>query len=342
MSKHNAAEWWHELDTEGEEPQIAHRPAPVHPRIHKTMPKAEQAVALLAQADGGMGNFDFTYQATRHERQWISESLGGFYEQRWIDDVLRLVKGGKEATVYLCEASANLDVPLVAGKVYRPRKFRNLKKDYLYREGREELDEGGHRIYDDRVLKAIRKRTGYGKEVMHKSWLEHEYATLQKLYAAGVDVPRPYASGNNAILMDYVGDEDMPAPPLAFIHLERSEAQHLYERVVHNIELMLAQNRIHADLSAYNILYWEGEIRLIDFPQAIEPEANPSAFRIFERDVLRICEYFARHGVRVQPRRLAVDLWTAYNHRLSEEVHPAYLNAESESDVAYWKSRHSG
>ncbi|MCU0484516.1 MAG: hypothetical protein MUC85_00265 [Anaerolineales bacterium] len=341
MSHRNTSELWQELAIEeGEIPEIQPRsPLGKSHTQNKPKPRIDQALARLAQADGGRGNFDFTYQAARHEKAWISESLGDFFEHRWIDDVLRLVKGGKEATVYLCQGSDNLGDALVAGKVYRPTMFRSLKNDYIYREGREELDEGGHKLYKEADRKAIRQRSSYGRQVMRTSWLEHELLTLNKLYDAGVDVPKPYTSGHNAILMQYIGDENMPASPLAFIKIDPDEAQQLFPRVVHNIELMLSQDRIHADLSAYNILYWDGDIWLIDFPQAIEPEANPSAYRIFQRDILRVCEYFSRHGVRCQPHRLAADLWTAFHHRLTPEIHPAYLDAEDEKDVAIWKAQ---
>jgi hypothetical protein len=33
--------------------------------------------------------------------KWLTTSLGGFYEEHWFDDVVRMVKGGKEASVYL-------------------------------------------------------------------------------------------------------------------------------------------------------------------------------------------------------------------------------------------------
>lgn len=339
MSNRNAAEFWDELALETQEIENRRSNLPSKKHTKKPRSREDQALAQLAQADGGRGTFEFTYHAARLEKIWISESLGDFFEHRWIDDVLRLVKGGKEATVYLCRASENLDTPFLAGKVYRPRMFRSLKNDYIYREGRAELDEGGHSLYKDRDLKAIRDRTSYGRQVMQTSWLEHEYATLTRLFAAGVDVPKPYTTGHNAILMDYIGDEEMPAPPLAYIRLDREEAQSLYQRVVKNIDLMLAQDRIHADLSAYNILYWDGDIWLIDFPQAIHPEANPSAYRIFQRDVVRVSEYFARHGVRTKPYQLAKDLWTAYHHRLTPEIHPANLNAEDENDVAIWKAQ---
>ena len=276
--------------------------------------------------------FDFTYHASRHERQWIIQSLGDFYDQRWIDDVLRLVKGGKEASVYLCPANPSSGLDWIAAKVYRPRRFRNLKNDHLYREGRADLDSDGLIILDDGMQHAIEKRTEFGRELMHSSWIEYEYQTLVTLHAAGADTPQPFGRGNNAILMEYIGDPDMPAPTLNTVELPRPEARQLFERVLQNIEIMLANQRVHGDLSAYNILYWQGDITLIDFPQVIDPEINRSAYRIFERDLSRICEYFARQGVPSQPRRLAASLWQKYGHRLHPEVHPLYLDEDSRAD----------
>ena len=105
----------------------------------------------------------------------------------------------------------------------------------------------------------------------------------------------------------------------------------------HNIDLMLANDLVHGDLSAYNILYWDDQITLIDFPQAINPHANRNAYSIFERDVQRVCEYFASQGIKSNPRRLAADLWTAHGHRLGPDVHPGLLDADDEGDRAYWR-----
>lgn len=256
--------------------------------------------------------FNFSYCASRHEFQWINSSLSSFYQQQWLDDVLRLIKGGKEATVYLCKAGDFVESDFIAAKVYRPRRFRNLKKDHIYREGRANLDENGHVIHNSGDLHAMAKRTHYGKELLHTSWVEHEFKTLQALYKAGVDLPQPYACGNNAILMEYFGSEYSPAPTLNSINLPQKEARQVFERVLHNIDLMLANQRIHADLSAYNILYWEGQIRIIDFPQAIDPRQNHQSFSIFRRDVTRVCDYFTLQGVKCAPRAIAEQLWQAH------------------------------
>jgi len=53
-------------------------------------------------------------------------------------------------------------------------------------------------------------------------------------------------------------------------------------------------------------------LRPLDFPQAVDPRKNRHAEHLLERDVRRICEHFARFGVRSSPGRLARDLWTAW------------------------------
>jgi RIO kinase 1 len=68
-------------------------------------------------------------------------------------------------------------------------------------------------------------------------------------------VPRPLAQVGNAVLMEYVGDAHAPAPRLSELALAPGEAQPRFECLMHNVELFLACDRIHGDLSAYNILY---------------------------------------------------------------------------------------
>ena len=69
---------------------------------------------------------------------------------------------------------------------------------------------------------------------------------------------------------------------------------------------------IHGDLSAYNVLVWEGRAIVIDLPQAVDPRKNRHAPALLERDVRRICDHFARFGVVSSPERIAADLWTAW------------------------------
>jgi RIO kinase 1 len=302
----------------------------------------ERNAEFMNGQDDSRRNFKFTYAAARFEEWWLMESLGEFYEHKWITDVLRRLKGGKEASVYLCRSGPAIDAPLVAAKVYRPRSLRNLKNDGQYRTGRVDLDENGHAIVKDGDLHAMAKRTNYGEELRHQSWISYEFQTLELLHQAGVDVPRPFAMEKNAILMDYIGDIDSAAPTLNTVRLDRDEIKPLYERVIRDVDLLLANQRIHGDLSAYNILYWDGDISLIDFPQVVQPNSNPAAWTIFLRDVTRICQYFASQGFRRDARKLAIDLWTSHGHSVVQEVHPRDLDPEKKEDRHLWEKQRVG
>lgn len=294
------------------------------------------SASILDAIEGG---FKISYQPSRHEAGWLLNALGGFFLDQWFDDILRIIKGGKEASVYLCKAHPSVGVPYLAAKVYRPRQFRNLRKDHIYREGRDVLDGDGQTIHKDREIRAILHKTGYGKQLMHTSWIDYEVQAMKTLYEAGADVPRLYESGNMALIMDYIGDAAMAAPTLQEVNLDGTEARYLFERTVHNIELMLANGIVHGDLSAYNILYWAGEITLIDFPQMVLPESNRNAFRIFRRDVQRICEYFARQGVKTDIDQLVERIWNAHAYPKVHEL-PSYMlqedGEEDDADFGEW------
>jgi RIO kinase 1 len=262
--------------------------------------------ASLAEAHNHVSN---------HEREWIVNYLGGFYIEHLITDVTRRVKSGKEATVYCCRAHPRLGVGVLAGKVYHERMFRSLKNDSLYRQGRDILDEQGKPLRGRRERLAMKKGTGFGQQLRQVTWLNNEYQALQRLHSVGADVPAPYAHNDNAILMEYIGDEQDPAPPLVRVTLSRSEARALFDMVMHNIELMLANDIIHADLSAHNILYWEGRLKIIDFPQAVNPLINPHALPLLVRDIERVCQYFAKYNITAHthhPALLAAKLWSKY------------------------------
>ncbi len=305
-------------------------------KVIKTVVLTEEEKNLSKECLQEQG-YNFSYRASRHESQWLLDSLNEIYDQKWFEDILKMIKGGKEASVYLCKAPPNMPQQWLAAKVYRPRRFRNLKKDHVYREGRDQLDATGKLILDDRAHHAMSQRTKYGLSLLHSSWIGHEFRTMQILSEAGADIPRPYVSSDNAILMDYIGDEDTAAPTLNTVPLSASEARIVFDRVIYNVQLMLQYNRVHADLSAYNILYWDGEIKLIDFPQAINPEENHNSFSIFQRDILRVSEYFTSRGVKIDASRLAAQLWTERGRRTTPQIDPAYLDADKEEDRLAWQ-----
>lgn len=247
-----------------------------------------------------------------HERHWVISAVAPFYHDALITDVTRLVKGGKEANVYACTADPATGFELVAAKLYRERMLRNLKNDAIYKAGRTLRDADGKQIRSRRERTAVLKKSGYGQRLDFMMWVGTEFRTQTELYEAGGDVPKPLAQQGSAILMEFIGDEYGAAPALNEINLEPDEAQPLFERVMENVKLMLDHHYIHGDLSPYNILYWEGDIILIDFPQMVQARQNPHAFELLQRDITRVCEYFARFGVESDPVQLTLDLWKPY------------------------------
>jgi RIO kinase 1 len=229
------------------------------------------------------------------------DPLDPFFAEGLITNVIRTERSGKEGTVFCCEAGASTGFDLLAVKLYRPRQQRNFKNDAVYRAGRPILN--GH------DARAVKKKTDWGREYAFAVWIGHEFATLQALKELGADVPTPLKQTSNAILMEFIGDRESAAPMLSQVRLELAEARHVFERLLFNIEEMLAHNYVHGDLSAYNVLYWEGRATMIDFPQTVDPRLNTHAFDLFSRDVDRVCRYFSRYGILSDPARIARYHW---------------------------------
>ena len=340
-------DWLEQLDpgdelSEGDGiPRLRNAPEGKPPRRGRMRPaqhqpkKSESAlISEIAEKDDALV---FSYQAKRHEEQWIRHSLTGFYRMGWFDDILRQIKGGKEASVYQCKGNATSGEDYIAAKIYRPKMFRNLRNDHMYRVGRKMLDSQGEVIKKQRELKAIHNRTDFGESLIRDSWIEHEFQSLQRLHAAGAPIPTPYARGSGAILMGYIGGPLMPAPTLNTVTLETRAARRLFDECIQVIELMLNLDLIHGDFSAYNILYWEGAITVIDFPQVVEPGINPNAYDIFRRDVLRICEYFATQGIESDPAGLARAMWLQHRHSVAPPVLQEPVDEEDEDVEEEWE-----
>lgn len=303
----------------------------------KHIPKKTQDEIIneIADTTGLEGGFETTYKPARHETVWLYDSIKTFYQQAMITDVLSAVKGGKEASVYRCLAHESIEDEFLACKVYRPRMFRNLRNDQMYREGRQVLTESGRPVdaRDVRTIRAIGKKSAYGQQVAHTSWLMYEFNAMKALHQAGANVPEPIAAGENAILMTYIGDEHMPAPPLHTVALEPHEVKPLFNETIRNINLMLQLGMIHGDLSEYNILYWGGEITLIDFPQVVDVESNPNASTILKRDIERICQYFNQFGLNVDPDQIHEALWGEYG--VIDDPDFLYLLEEEDDEDDY-------
>ena len=236
----------------------------------------------------------------------IDESLlDAFIGDGSITDVLYVVRSGKEATVYCCRGSEEFGGGLVAAKVYRPLERRNFHNEAIYRPGHDAA-------LPRRDKLALRKKTAHGREVQYGIWIGAEYQTLKMLHDAGADVPAVFSHSHGAILMEYFGDEDAAAPMLNRAALPREHADMLLRGIIDNVALWLRHHYVHGDLSPYNLLYWEGRIVAIDFPQAVDARFNPNARSLLMRDLENVCGHFSKYGISADPARIANALWANY------------------------------
>jgi RIO kinase 1 len=236
------------------------------------------------------------------------EQFEHFLDEGLIIEVLRPIKSGKEASVYLCRANPRATgEELVALKRYHALNQRDFRDDGLYHDG--------EWIKERRIRAALEKKTRFGRMLQGAIWVSREWEMLRILFDAGAPVPRPIERTDEAILMSYVGDQEAAAPQLrSYKPDDRREAEDLFGQLMRAIELMLIRDVVHADLSPYNVLVWEGEVVVIDLPQAVDPRKNRHAQALLERDVGKICAHFERLGVHSSPGRLAADLWTGWTY----------------------------
>jgi RIO kinase 1 len=250
------------------------------------------------------------------ECEVAQDALQGFIDRGLISEVLEVVKSGKEAAVHRCRACPSTGAEFLAAKVYRPLEFRSFRNDAVYQEGRT--------ILDARSARAFRKKSRYGRSVQFGNWAgvsdtkkglfikNHEFEALSMLHGAGAGVPRPFAWEPGAVLMEFIGDAGESAPLLHRVELPADEAGRLFAQIMRNVELFLACNRVHGDLSAFNMLYWRGRLAIIDFPQAVDPRVNRNAYALLRRDVENVCKGFARYGVKADAAALAAELWSRW------------------------------
>jgi RIO kinase 1 len=229
-----------------------------------------------------------------------------FLDEGLVDRVLRPLQHGKEGSVHLVRANPRTTgEELAALKVFHPLDRRDFRDESLYRDG--------EWIKERRIRVALEKKTRFGREAQGAIWVDRERETLALLSEAGLPVPRPIHATQDAILMTYIGDRDAPAPRLHEYRADdAAETQDLLAQILRAVERMLFRDVVHGDLSAYNLLVWEGSVTVIDFPQAIDVKKNRHARELLGRDVHRIGEHFERLGIRRPWDRIAADLWTAW------------------------------
>lgn len=214
-----------------------------------------------------------------------------------LDTELGLLKTGKEADVFLIErAVPGAESCLLAAKRYRAAEHRLFHRASSYTEGR--------RGRDSRENRAVRLKSGFGRQIEATRWSQAEFATLKQLWTAGVRVPYPVQVDGGEILMEFIGDGRAAAPRLAQTDPDPDQLRWLWAQVVEAMITFGSLQLVHGDLSPFNVLVRgmdgpEPELVIIDVPQVLDLVSNPNGVDFLHRDCRNLADWFVRKGLPV-------------------------------------------
>jgi RIO kinase 1 len=238
------------------------------------------------------------------------KSLEQLVRDGLVDEVLRPLKSGKEASVYVVRSEGEIR----CAKVYKEANKRGFHKQALYQEGR--------KVRNSRQARAMEKNTRFGRQQQEEVWQNAEVDALYRLASAGVRVPKPYNFVEGVLLMELVTDENgSAAPRLNDLELSAEQALEYHGLLIKEVVRMLCAGLVHGDLSEYNILVDSHGPVIIDLPQAVDAAANNNAARMLERDVNNLASYFGRFAPELQTTSYGKEIWKIYESgNLTPEV----------------------
>lgn len=231
----------------------------------------------------------------------IPKGLQPLVDDGIIDEVVRSLKSGKEATVYIVRCGTELR----CAKVYRDMAQRSFQRRERYQEGR--------KARGSRETRAMSKSTRFGRRQQESEWKNAEVDALYRLDAAGVSVPKPFGYFNDVLLMDLVTDSTGgPAPRLGEVALAAQTAREYHGFLMRQIARMLSMGLIHGDLSEFNVLVAAGGPVIIDLPQVVNAAGNNAAFAMLQRDVNNIRSTLGRFAPELLETEFAHEMWSYY------------------------------
>ena len=229
-------------------------------------------------------------------------------EDGLVDEVLRQLMSGKEATVYSVRCGSDIR----CAKVYKEASKRSFKQAVTYQEGR--------KVRNSRRARAMEKGSKFGRSQQEEVWQNAEVDALYRLANAGVRVPEPYGCFDGVLLMELITDEEgQVAPRLNDVSMSAEQALEDHAIVMQDIVRMLCAGIIHGDLSEFNVLVDEYGPVIIDLPQAVDAAANNNAQRMLARDVINMTTYYSQFAPELLNTKYEKEIWALYE---AGELHP--------------------
>ena len=231
----------------------------------------------------------------------IPNGLQPLIDDGMIDDVLRPLKSGKEASVYVVRSGTQT----LCAKVYKNMAHRSFQARVQYQEGR--------KFRGSRQSRAIAKATKFGRREQEAEWKNAEVDALYRLSAAGVRVPRPRGFFHGVLLMELIVDENGDnAPRLGEVDLAPERALAFHVELMRDVVRMLCLGLIHGDLSEYNVLVTPAGPVIIDLPQIVSAAGNNAARAMLLRDVHSIRDCLARSAPQLSRTHFGEEMWALY------------------------------
>ena len=228
-----------------------------------------------------------------------------------IDEVVRQLMSGKEATVYVVRCGDEVR----CAKVYKAANQRSFHQAVAYQEGR--------RVKNSRQARAMEKGTRYGRKMAEEVWQNAEVDALYRLAAAGVRVPIPYQCSEGVLLMELITDANgNAAPRLNDVPLTPELARSLHGMLLQQVVKMLCAGVIHGDLSEYNVLVDADGPVIIDLPQALDAAASSVAASMLERDVTNLANFFGVVAPELIGTQYGAEIWNLYQAGLLTPTTP--------------------
>jgi RIO kinase 1 len=211
------------------------------------------------------------------------------------DTDLGVLKTGKEADVHLVRrALPDGRSCLLAAKRYRDPRHRMFHRDAVYTQGR--------RVRRSREMRAMARRTEFGRELLAGQWAAAEFEALGRLWqlgrTGGIAVPYPVQLRGTELLLEFLGEPDgTAAPRLAQLRPDPATLADYWRQLLDALGVLAGAGLAHGDLSPYNVLVHHGRLVLIDLPQVVDVVANPFGPRLLTRDVRVMSTWFRSRGL---------------------------------------------
>ncbi|HMN65358.1 MAG TPA: PA4780 family RIO1-like protein kinase [Burkholderiaceae bacterium] len=227
--------------------------------------------------------------------------LQSLIDEGLVDEVVRQLMSGKEATVYVVRRGGET----LCAKVYKEATQRSFRQAVDYTENR--------KVRNSRQARAMAKGTRFGRQATEAAWQSAEVDALYRLAAAGVRVPKPHNFCDGVLLMDLVTDEHGDAAPrLNDVVFTAEQARAHHATLLKEVVRMLCAGVVHGDLSEFNILLGADGPVIIDLPQAVDAAGNNHAQRMLLRDVANLRGFFGRFAPELLDTDYGNEIWDLY------------------------------